>query len=344
MTLRNVAYFFIIAIAVVTILIFGQSLIIPFVFALLLWFTVRKIRQFIDRASVIKKYIPKWIKSVVIFAFIFVSLGLITKVILSNINSVARSYQKYESNIDKLLNDKDNKIKVQIVSFIKQQSEEVNYGQVFSSIFESISQLLSNAFMILIYALFIFLEESYFIIKMNKIFSSKEQHDTMDDIIENIDRAITKYLGLKTLTSFLTGALSFIVFILVDIDSPFFWAFLIFVLNFIPTIGSLVGTLFPATFCLLQFGEFTPCLLVLGFVGGIQVLIGNIFEPKLMGDSMNLSALGTIISLSFWGAIWGVTGMILSVPLTVIILIIFAEFKSTRSFAILMSEKGIIAD
>lgn len=344
MNLKNIAYFFIIVISVVSILIVGKDLIIPFVFALLIWFSVRKIRQFIDKVSFIQKHIPKWLKSLVISVFIIATLGFTTNIILNNINSVASSYEKYKTNIDKLIENTNDNFQVNIVKLIKEQSDDINYTLILSSIFESISQILSNAFMIIIYALFIFLEETYFMIKIKNIFPKKEQFEMISDIIENIDASITKYLGLKTLSSLVTGTLSFIVFLIVGIDSPFFWAFLIFVLNFIPTIGSLIGTLFPAIFCLLQFGEFLPCVLVLIFVGGIQVLIGNILEPKLMGNSMNLSALGTIISLSFWGAIWGVTGMILSVPITVILIIIFSEFPSTRSVAILFSEKGKISD
>ena len=140
----------------------------------------------------------------------------------------------------------------------------------------------------------------------------------------------------------MTGGLSYIALLIIGIDSPVFWAFLIFLLNFIPTIGSLIATMFPAVFCLLHYGEFGPGILVLIFVGAIQILVGNILEPKLMGSSMNISSLVTIIALSFWGAIWGVTGMILSVPITVIMIIIFSQFPSTRPIAVALSEKGEI--
>ncbi len=161
-------------------------------------------------------------------------------------------------------------------------------------------------------------------------------------IIGRIERSVAKYLGLKALMSLITGALSYVVLLIIGIDSPVFWAFLIFMLNFIPTIGSLVATVFPAIFCLLQFGEFMLGLMVLLFVGAVQVLVGNVLEPKLMGNSMNLSALVTIIALSFWGSVWGVTGMILSIPITVIMVIVFSQFPTTRPIAILLSERGKI--
>ena len=142
------------------------------------------------------------------------------------------------------------------------------------------------------------------------------------------------------MVSFLTGFLSYIALAIIGIDAPLFWALLIFLLNFIPTIGSLIATIFPMIFCLLQFGELSQGIMVLIFVGAIQILVGNIIEPKVMGNSMNISPLVTILSLSFWGAVWGITGMILSVPITVILIIIFAQFNSTKRAAILLSEKG----
>ena len=123
-----------------------------------------------------------------------------------------------------------------------------------------------------------------------------------------------------------------------------FWAFLIFLLNFIPTIGSLLATLFPVIFSLLQFGDFSIALIILFVVGSIQVIIGNFIEPKWMGNSMNISPLVSILSLMFWGLIWGTTGMIVSVPFTVVIIIILSEIEYTRPLAILLSEKGDIND
>ena len=151
---------------------------------------------------------------------------------------------------------------------------------------------------------------------------------------------MARYLGIKTIISLLTGFLSYLVLISVEINFAIFWAFLIFLLNFIPTIGSLLGTIFPALFCLLQFGDFSIALTVFLIVGVIQVFIGNFLEPKWLGNSMNISPLVSILSLVFWGLIWGTTGMVISVPITVVIIIILSQFESTKNVAILLSEKG----
>jgi predicted PurR-regulated permease PerM len=342
--IQKTAYIFIILIAIVTVLTLGQSLIIPFVFALLLWFIVRMIRNQFDRIGFVRRKFPSWLKNLIPSLLILIVLGISSKVISSNIQSLAESYPKYDANIDSLLTQASDALGIDILGVLKGHSGDMDFGMMLSSVFDSLTEILSSAFMILIYALFIFLEEVYFRSKLEHAFAKSNQFSKVSGILSNIEKSVTKYLGLKTLVSLITGFLSYVTLAIIGIDSPIFWAFLIFLLNFIPTIGSLIGTLFPAIFCLLQFGEFTPGIMVLVFVGTIQVLVGNILEPRLMGNTMNISALVTIVALSFWGAIWGVTGMILSVPITVIIVIIFSEFPQTRPIAIFLSEKGKIKD
>ncbi|MFT6843254.1 MAG: AI-2 transport protein TqsA [Psychroserpens sp.] len=124
------------------------------------------------------------------------------------------------------------------------------------------------------------------------------------------------------------------------VDAPFFWALLIFLLNYIPTIGSLIATVFPAVFSLIQFGEFGPFIIILVGLGILEWLIGNIIEPRVMGKSLNISPLVTIIALVSWGQIWGITGMLLSVPITVVMVIVLSQFESTKKVAIILSENG----
>ena len=172
------------------------------------------------------------------------------------------------------------------------------------------------------------------------MYPDTKKFNQVNELINKIDHSIGSYIALKTVVSLLTGFLSYFVLLFIGIDAPLFWAFLIFVLNFIPTIGSLIATLFPAVFALLQFGEFTPGILVLAIVGAIQLIVGNLIEPRVMGNTLNISPLVVFLTLSLWGVMWGVTGMLLSVPITVILIIIMSEFPSTQPIAILLSQKG----
>ena len=340
MNLTRAASGLVLAIAIVFILIIGQDLLIPFVFAVLIWFLVRKVRSVLDRLKFFRKHFPKWLKSIVTSVVLIGIVGFVGTVLTASINSLARSYPQYEANITTMMNRLNETFSIDISDLFVDFMVDFDFGSILESIFSSISGLFGNTFMILIYVLFVFLEEASFHTKLKAVFKGEAQYKTTREILAKIEGSITNYIGLKTLTSVITGILSYVVLVIVGVDSPVFWAFLIFLLNFIPIIGSMVGTFFPAIFSLLQFGEFQPFFMVLIFVGVIQVLVGNVLEPKLMGNSLNISALVTILSLSFWGAVWGIIGMFLSVPITVILVIVWTQFPSTRPIAIMLSDKG----
>ena len=161
-------------------------------------------------------------------------------------------------------------------------------------------------------------------------------------MLHKINTSVSNYIRLKTYVSLLTGGVGYVFLAIMGVDAPFFWALLIFLLNYIPTVGSLVATIFPAFFSLVQFGELPPFLTILIGLGLVQWLIGNVLEPKIMGRSLNLSPLVTILALVVWGQIWGIIGMLLSVPITVVMVIIFSQIESTRHIAITLSETGEI--
>ena len=340
--MKNTAYFFIIAISIVTTLTFAKSLLLPFVFALLLWFISRKLRNLMNKVSIIKRYFPSWLKNTLSSLIIISLLIVISKILTSNINALAVASQSYDTNISAIIEKLSVYMTVDVTDTLKAQLGKSNLSEVLSLIFNSLTELFGNLFMIIIYVLFIFLEEANFHKKLMLAFANKGQQEKISVVLDKIEASITDYLGLKTLVSFITGLLSYLVLLFIGIDAPVFWAFLIALLNYIPTVGSLIATVFPATYCLLQFGEVYPFLMVLILVGIIQVIIGNVLEPRLMGNTLNISSLATLIALSIWGSIWGITGMFLSVPISVIIIIILSQFPNTRPAAILLSDKGDI--
>ncbi|MFK8009829.1 MAG: AI-2E family transporter [Saprospiraceae bacterium] len=342
MRAQNIAYLLVSCISIVIILIYGQAILVPFILGILLWFIGKQLEATLDKISFIKRKFPIWLKHILSFGIISVILIFITNILTTNINSLAQSFELYEPNLDALLLQIDEWLGVDTKKALKNYSGNLDFGNILQLLFSSISDIISNGFMILLYAVFILLEDTSFKPKLKSIFVGKENEDKVDAILEKISNSISSYFGLKTLLSLITGGLSYIALRIIGVDAPEFWAFLIFILNFIPTIGSLIATIFPAIFCLFQFGIFTPSLLVLGIVGTIQVIVGNFLEPKIMGSSMNISPLVTILSLSIWGALWGVIGMILSVPITVVTIIIFSQFEKTKSVAIMLSEKGEI--
>ena len=340
MKVNNVASSLIIITLILLALFFGQSIIVPFLVALLIWFIVKKTRNMIDKVNFAHKYIPQWLKTGIASLIIFGIVMLLGQLLTSNIEEIAQSYDRYASNIEHVANEISQLLNINLTEEIRMFLDEFDFSTTLRSVFNSISDILGNLLMIFFYALFLFIEEGSFTQKMKLAFTDTQQYEQFMLTSTKIDKMLSSYISLKSLVSLITASLSFIVFWSIGIDSPFFWSALIFVFNFIPSIGSIISTLFPALFSLIQFGTFPPFLIIIFVVGGVQVLIGNYIEPRLMGNTLNISPLVAIIALAIWGAIWGITGMLLSVPITVAMIIVMAQFPKTRPIAVLFSEKG----
>jgi AI-2 transport protein TqsA len=340
MKLQNLAALMIVLSASVMILILGEHLFVPFIFALLIWLLVRRIKSGLNEIPFVRRWFPGWLTNLVMSAAIFAAFAFIAKMLSANIESLVSSYARYQNNVSAVTKNIDRMFGIDTLKLIRDYSGSMNFGNLFTSVFFSLRGILQNAVVILLYVAFIFLEGSYFQVKLRAIFSNGSRYYKVMAIAEKIEASVANYIGLKTLVNLLSAGLSYVILLCSGIDSPLFWAFLLFVLNFIPVIGLLIGTLLPAVFALIQFGSFTPALLLFFSIGGIQFAIGNIVEPRIMGNSLNISPLVAIIALAFWGSLWGITGMFLSVPITVIMIIVFSQFEKTRPLAILFSEKG----
>jgi predicted PurR-regulated permease PerM len=340
MSISKIAYTLISFLAAIIILSYGKNLIMPFILALFIWLLIKEIKKAMNKIGFVRRKFPSWLLSVIASIFMFLVLGFITELLVYNIKALSHSSASYAANLDKMANMINDTFDINLRSLLGDYATDLDFAFILSTVVNSLTDILGNAFLIALYVLFLLIEESIFSAKLKAIFPESDRFERVDGIVRKIENAVTDYIGLKTLVSLITGVLSYIVLLILGIDSPVFWAFLIFLLNFIPTIGSLIATLFPAIYALLQFGELTPFVLVLVLVGLVQIIVGNILEPKIMGKALNISSLVAILSLSFWGWLWGITGMIISIPITVMMVIVFAQFPGTRPIAILLSGKG----
>lgn len=342
MTLNRTTLLIVLLISIVFVLYIGKDLFIPLVLASLVWFLVKDLRNFIQKTPFIGKKLPRWFLNLLAVGILYASLGLIVHLLSNNITQLSKNMTLYSSNLEAYNTLINAQFGVDIKELWSANAGDFDFGLILDDFLKSLSSVVGNVFMIALYLLFMLLEESTFNQKVLSIYTSQQKKQEMITTMNRINDSISKYISLKTLVSVITATLSYIILKIVGLDAPMFWAFLIFLLNFIPTIGSLIGTLLPTAMALLQFTDPTNAIIVLVAVGTIQVVVGNIIEPRIMGNSLNVSSFVVILALSFWGAIWGITGMVLSVPITVILVILFGQFEATRAAAILLSDKGKI--
>jgi predicted PurR-regulated permease PerM len=196
---------------------------------------------------------------------------------------------------------------------------------------------------ITVYLIFLLLEQRTFGNKIRSIIRDPQRQEDAFEMIDKMRSDIRSYVGIKVLTSAATGLISYVVLKVVGVDFASFWAVLIFLLNFIPTIGSIIATAFPSILTLVQFDTLGPFIVTVTVLTSVQFCIGSLIEPKLMGNRLNLSPIVILLSLGLWGSIWGIPGMFLCVPITVIIMIVCSYFSATRPVAILLSSNGKVA-
>ncbi len=195
--------------------------------------------------------------------------------------------------------------------------------------------VLTNTFMVILTLVFILLEASGFPAKLRAC----GHHLGGPEQYARVIRGVNRYLALKTATSLVTGILVGIGLRVIGVDFALMWGVLAFVLNFVPTIGSIVAAVPPVLLALVQLGPgaalWTGALFLL-----INVGIGNILEPRIMGARVGLSPLVIFVSMAFWGWVLGPVGMLLSVPLTMTIKIILSYSGRGRTVAVLLGSHG----
>lgn len=342
MKIQTIAYYLLTLVLIVIIIIYSQNFIIPIILALVLWYLINAVNQVFLNIPFIKRTIPKSILLLFSSLFIMTIIFSIGSLIGQTINSMASTAPNYQVNLE---------AQIQRISSIFGYTQEIKIMDIASdldinsllkTLLNSFRSLAQNFFLVLLYTLFLLIEQHTFPRKIAYLKLEKNRKELLSKVLDNINKSVRTYIGVKFAASIATGVLSYIVIAYAGLDYALFWAFVIFVFNFIPTIGSIAATILPCLIALVQFEELRPFFIILIGVGIIQLIIGGILEPKFYGDSLNISPFVIVVSLVMWGLLWGIVGMLLCVPITVILIHIFAHFEKTKPIAILLTQTGKI--
>ena len=201
-----------------------------------------------------------------------------------------------------------------------------------SSLLSGFGGALSSGLLILLMVVFMLLEATIFRFKLRHIFGfNSEGSNPVDSFSDTINR----YMFIKTGTSLATGIIATIWLMILGVDYPLLWGFLTFLFNYVPTVGSIIAAVPPALLALIQYGLVTSLLSAAGYLF-INISIGSILEPRILGHGLGLSTLVVFLSLLFWGWVFGPVGMVLSVPLTMTIKIALSNSESAKWISTLM--------
>lgn len=321
---------FFVALAIVASLKFTSSFIQPFVIALLLSFILNPLVEFFVRI-----HVPHFLAIILVIVILMGFSILIGLVLFESVNSLVAEYPKYQ---DRFFIVVDFFVETFNLpgDFVTQFEIPRTLASLLVNVSSGLFGFLGNVALTLVFLLFIMMEKPFIKIKLREALKH-ERTEKIGKIFANVNRHVGRYLLIKFFVSFLTALIVFTVFSTIGVDFPFIWGLLTFLFNFIPTIGSILISAISILFALIQFfPDWNP--IILAGIGMIipQLFIGNILDPKLTGDSLNLSPVVILLALLLWGWLWGTSGLFLAVPLTVGIKIAFEYIPGLEFLGVLM--------
>ena len=333
----KVLNFAVISFSSIFILYYGKFFLLPLFLALFFYIILNSISK--NLIDFTKKYLLVINEA---FSFFFIFLLSLTfayflfQLLKINVVSIIENSNQYQKNLNFFLElISRNTI---LEAFLSENLlKDINLIGIFSNLLNLIKSFTGNFTLVLVYLIFIVIEEKFFIVKLNLVLKNENKKK----LFSKINNDIYNYFRIKTFTSLLTALFTFIILFFHNNELSITFAIFAFFLNFIPYIGSLLAVVLPSLFATIQFMEFFTPILTLILLLVSQIFIGNFLETKLMGKTLNISPIALIIFLSLMGKIWGLVGMFLSVPLLVILIIFLNNFKETKKIAIFLTEKGI---
>lgn len=314
-----------------------REIFIPFFIALLLYFLFNGV---VNRLLYYR--IPKAIVLSFLLVFIFILLYFFGLLIYSGVSSFVDKFPVYNARISEIAKNISHNLKLPVQDL---QNQINNYDwtkifghitQIVSSAFGSFASFIANLLFIIIFLIFMLGGRNSLMKRVVNAFSEQRSRELIS-IVKSIENQVQHFLVLKTFVSLLTAVVSGLIIYAGGFDFLVFSVLLIFIMNFIPNIGSIIATAFPILAGLLKFGFTMRVLLVSAGLMLTQMIIGNVLEPKIAGRNLDISPMVILISLIFWGYVWGVTGMMLAVPLTSALKIIFAHIETLKPLSRLMS-------
>lgn len=309
-----------------------------FALALILWLAIDGLAELLAKRF---RILPRLAALPVALVMVLGLVTLIGVVIVTNVSAMTSDFARYETRLNNVIGQVYMQLGIsgQIPTFYDLIAR-LNPEAVARQVGASLRNLASDVTFIMLYLAFLFPAAGMMTQKLNFIFGAGPMREQARDVFQRIRVSMEQYLWVQTVISLIITGLTYVTLLIAGLQNALFWSFVIFFLNYIPTIGSIVAVVVVTAVALVQFTSLPHIAGVAIATSAWQFLIGNFIQPRMTGDSLNLSAVVVLLALAIWGAMWGIAGAFLAAPLTVMLMIVLAQFPATRWIAILLSADG----
>ncbi|MBW3244575.1 AI-2E family transporter [Epibacterium sp. DP7N7-1] len=342
--LRTVALIIIAFAVVLFLLVQARFLLISLAVAIILFSLTSDVIRLIARQRIGRLGVPNWLASVAALLLISTALLLLSSILLAQLNTVLSTTLSYAERAPSAVASLFAWMGEDVERAVLNSLNSVELSSYVRTVAGQAGNLMQGTVLVILFVGFLFAERIWFSTKMSNFFGDEAQAERANKIITSIIHRVNYYLLVKTAVSVITGVMVYAVASFFGIELALSLGILTFILNYIPNIGSIVATGMVALVGFVETGEPTSTALLFLITGLIQFVNGNVIDPLLMGRALRLSSFGIILSLAFWGAVWGVPGMFLSVPIMVMMLVICSHVPGLRKVAVLLSREGLPED
>ena len=322
------------SILVVTALKFTPAITMPLAFAFFIVVLVHPLQRWLDN------YLPRWGSVVVVLLVLAGFLGIAIAALSVSGEIIEPKLPEYRDKLQQMLETGRSWAQQRGLPILQQPLQSLGSPrQITDRAVGGIKSLLSAlSLFILVIALItlLLLEVGQFREKTKQGFPDSAS-EKLIKALATMSHKLRRYLLVISFTSMLTGILTAVWCLIIGVDLAFVWGLVSFVLNYVPTIGSILAVI-PPTLLALIFQDVGSAIATLIGLAIIQVVIGSFVDPRLQGSSLKLSPFVTLISIVFWGWVWGIPGALLGVPMTVSIIVLCGEFEATKGISILLGE------
>jgi predicted PurR-regulated permease PerM len=343
-SLRTAVYETGLALAVGWLLHVGKGIFVPIVSSILVVYVIDGLARLITRLPGIGRHLPGYVRYTLSIAVIVVILTYVARMLIASLGSVVAMAPQYEASLLNTIQAIAERLGFETAptwaTLRRDLMAQISLQQAVGTAFVSVSAIAGSLMVVFLYGAFLLLEQRAFATKLDRLSSDPGRVARLRRIIADVNAKIGTYLALKTVVSVAQGLVAWAVMSAFGLQFAAFWAVLTGLLNYVPYLGTVLSILFPVAFAAMQVGDLGTVLTILTALSAAQFAIGLFLDPWLMGSSLNLSPFVILVSVTVWGALWGIPGAFLAVPVTACMAMVFAEFPATRPIAVLLSRDG----
>ncbi|MGC1302830.1 MAG: AI-2E family transporter [Caulobacteraceae bacterium] len=283
---------------------------------------------------------PAWAPLPLALLLSVIVAGLVVYAVAANAAGFASQMLSETARFDSLIAKLAGAFGVRVPPTLSQIINQLNPSRYVGDVARALQSFASGAVYVLVYLGFLIASRQGFQRKARALFPTLGEREGAATVFYRIRDSLQRYLWIQTVTGLMIAGASAVAMYALGLSNAIFWAFLILVLSFVPVIGGAIGSLLPPLFALMQFPNLWRAVALFAALQVIGFVVGNVLQPRMQRDSLNIDPVVVLLSLALWGAVWGLPGMFLSTPLTVTAITILAQFEGSRWIAILLSGDG----